>query len=208
MAEKDGGERKGKRAQPERENNHDRKITVVSRALQHSISGHRGQGREKTHRRHDGEIGNQMPVDVFRQTEAHARFQNREKESVGQNGDKTHPRRFRRINVILRRTGLFIVNDVGRIPPVLINQQGMVLNDGARLIEPGRLIMLSRLIKVGVGRPKQQKQEQFHPMPSQPIPCPIPDGKNHRCGRWNVFRKGIQVVRHSPMLTPSWLAGY
>jgi len=47
---------------------------------------------------------------------------------------------------------------VSRIPPVFINFECVVLDDGADLIESCRLIMLRRLIKIRVGSPEQQEQ--------------------------------------------------
>ena len=43
------------------------------------------------------------------------------------------------------------MNDVGGVPPVFINQERVVLDNGAGLIEPGGFVMLRRLVEINVG---------------------------------------------------------
>jgi hypothetical protein len=97
------------------------------------------------------------------------------------------------------RTVFEMVDYVSRVPSILIDQERMILNDRASLIESCRLIMLGRLIKISVGRPEQNKQQQFNSPRSDPVHRPNSPRRDLRLGMMN--RVAINHMRWPKVFT-------
>ena len=63
---------------------------------------------------------------------------------------------------------------VRRVPPILVNLQGMIRDQGPELIEPTGFVVAGCLVEVAIRRPKQSKQKKFGAMASHPLPDPLP----------------------------------
>jgi len=50
---------------------------------------------------------------------------------------------------------LLVVNYISGVPPEIVNFEGVFLDDRPQLIEPGSLVMMSRLVKIRVGTEQQ-----------------------------------------------------
>ena len=68
------------------------------------------------------------------------------------------------------------MDDVRRVPPILIDLQGVIRDQGAELIEPTSFVVARCLIEIAVSSPEQNKQEKFDPMSPHPLPDPFPRG--------------------------------
>jgi len=191
MTEKERGERKEQRPKPDRNHGEDGGGLVLDHLDEDAIHRHPCERSEQADREQSQKVDNQVPVDPFRQTDPAQGRKHARHHGVDRREQERCPRRFVWKNrAVLRR----VMNNVGAVPPIPIDPEGMILDQRAQLIEPRSFVVSRRLIEVGVGRPEEKKQQNLDPMTRRPVPKSPPRGKKPGCSGRRHGGKTISTI--------------